>query len=328
MKAGRTDWATTVLLAVLWGSSYISIEVALGGFDPLVLVFLRVTIAASTLFLVAIARGEKIPRGAGRWGGYFAMGLVSNVLPFCLIAWGQQHTTAGTASMLTATVPLIVVAAGLFRDGRHRPRPIVLTGLAAGTAGVITLVRPGLSAAGALAPGAAGQLSILAAAACYAASAVLGKRFADGTPAMNAAATLACASVIMFPVVLVTGAPVAGHGGAPEWTALLVLAELSSAAAYLLYFRLLATVGTTQLSLVSWLVPLFATLLGCSFLGETVDATVAPAAVLILLGIFFIDLADGKTPTRRRPGRGGGACPAPAPWDGMDPTPATRFSTP
>lgn len=323
----RPDWARTILLAILWGSSYFSIEIALGGFDPFVLVFLRVTLAAATLFLIAIFHGERIPRGAGRWAAYFAMALVSNVLPFSLIAWGQQHTTAGSAAMLTATVPLMVIAAGMLCSKSRRFCPLALTGLAAGTAGVITLVEPGFSG-GALAPETAGQISILAAAACYAASTIYGKRFNDSSPVMNAAATLGCAALVMLPVVLLSGKPLAGHSGVPEWTALFVLAELSSAAAYLLYFRLLATVRTAQLSLVSWLVPLFATLLGCSFLGETIDASIVPATALILLGIFFVGHADRRS--QARPVARGARAPRPGGddlWDGGDPVSVTRFST-
>ena len=146
-----SNWIRLLVLALVWGGSFIFIEIALRGFLPFTLVWIRVSLAAATLFAIAIAKGEAVPRELRTWGGFLCIGLLSNVAPFSLITWAQQHITAGTASILNATVPLWVVVASLcFGIGTKPTRPQVI-GVIIGFLGVILLIAPkmngGLSAA-------------------------------------------------------------------------------------------------------------------------------------------------------------------------------------
>ncbi len=291
-------WTTLVLLSLLWGGSYIFVEIALVGFTPLTLVLLRVGLAAATLWAVVWLRGHRVPGSPGVWLAYGVMGLLSNVLPFSLISWGQLHITAGQASILNATVPIftVLMVHAMARDERMGLRQ--WAGVAVGFFGVVVLMLPTLHAG--VSWLSLGQFAALGASVCYAAGVVFGKRFRETSPTVNAAAMLSCSTVLLLPAVLIAEQPWRLRPDGLSWLAVVMLAELSSAAAYLVYFAVLRRWGATHLSLVTYLIPVTALTLGVMLLREALE----PVS-LVGVGVIFVGLAviDGRLLTVVRPAR-------------------------
>jgi drug/metabolite transporter (DMT)-like permease len=276
-----------LLLGLLWGSSFIFIELALEGFGPLTIVFIRVVMASLTLMAIVILQKHALPRKLSLWGKYALLGLVSNVLPFSLITWGQQHITAGMASVLNAAVPLfaVLLAHRFSKDETITLRKLL--GVMLGLCGVIILMLPQLD--GGLSAQNFGQLAVLLGAFCYGIAVVFGKNF-SGTPAVvNAACMLACSSIMLLPAVLILEWPATRDPDLSSWLAVIGLAELSGALAYLLYFKILAENGAVSISLVTFLIPIVATLLGSVLLGERFKLVEGIGVLVIFSAIAVIN---------------------------------------
>jgi drug/metabolite transporter (DMT)-like permease len=276
-----SNWLKLVVLAILWGGSFVFVEFALEGFGPLTLVLLRVSLAALTLWIVAFALGHRIPTDPRQWGAYVVMGIIVNVLPFTLIAWGQQSITAGVASILTAAVPLFTVLIA-HRFGDERISGNKLVGVVVGFLGVsLLMMRAGSGFDFGL-----GQLAVLVAALCYSVGAVYGKRLGGHSPLVNAAAMMTCAGLMLAPAAFLIERPLAMTPGMSSWIAVIALAELSSALAFLLYFAVLRSAGATFLSLVTFLIPIVSTVLGFFMLGERLGTI-----ELLGMGVIFLGVA-------------------------------------
>jgi drug/metabolite transporter (DMT)-like permease len=131
-----TEWAMLVLLSIFWGGAFFFVEIALRGFQPLALVFLRVTIAALILLLVVCLRGHRIPTGLKTWGAYFVMGALNNAIPFSLIVWGQTRIDSGVASILNATTPIFTVLLAHFLTSDEHLNIRKIVGVLIGFCGV------------------------------------------------------------------------------------------------------------------------------------------------------------------------------------------------
>jgi drug/metabolite transporter (DMT)-like permease len=277
------DWSLLVSLSVLWGGSFFFAKVAIAELHPITVVFGRVALAALALNVAASLAGHSLWRGDMPWPSFFVMGAINNALPFSLIFWGQTHITSGLASILNATTPLftIVVAHLLTHDERLTARKVV--GVLAGLAGVAILVGPELGGSF------WGQLACLAAALSYAFAGVYGRRFKTMKvpPLQAAAGQLTAAAILILPIMLMAGPPPAASLP-PSWItvgAVVGLALLSTALAYIIYFRLLASAGATKLLLVTFLLPVTAIALGISFLGEPLEVRHIAGLAVIGLGL-------------------------------------------
>ena len=282
-------WFWLLSLSILWGGSFFFAKVAIAELPPLTVVFARVSLAALALNLLL---GRKSPLIAGApWAAFLAMGALNNALPFALIFWGQTHIASGLAAILNATTPLftIVVAHVLTRD--EKATPVKIVALLLGLAGVVVLVGPDfLSSAD---TGVWGQIACLGAALSYAFAGVYGRRFqVMGIAPMQAAAGQVTASTLLIlPVMLLVDRPwlLPAMPGASIWLALAGLALLSTALAYVLYFRILAASGATNLLLVTFLIPVTAIALGAIVLGERLQARHFLGMVLIGFGLVVMD---------------------------------------
>lgn len=293
-RMGALEWALLVILSILWGGSFFFVGVAVKVLPPFTLVVLRVGLAALALQLVLRARGLGMPRDGGSWGAFFGMGLLNNMIPFSLIVWGQSQIASGLASILNATTPLftLVVAHLLTRDERLSGGK--LTGILLGLAGVAVIIGPeslqGLG--GDLLP----QLAVLGAALSYACAGVFGRRFARMgiAPLQTAAGQVSASTILLLPLALLVDKPwQLAVPGLSVWGAVLGLALVSTALAYIIYFRLLASAGATNLLLVTFLIPVSAILLGTVFLGEHLATGDFVGMALIGLGLLVI---DGRLP--------------------------------
>lgn len=300
---GAREWAMLIALSVLWGGSFFFVEIANDALPPLTIVTLRVGLAAPVLWALIVARGIRVPRAPEPWVAFLGMGLLNNVIPFSLIVYGQTEIASGLAAIFNATTPLftVVVAGVLLADERMTGRK--MAGVVVGLLGVAAIIGPdalrGLGAHG------VAQLAVLGGALSYAFAGVYGRRFKTMgvDPVVTAAGQVTASSVVMLPVALVVERPF--QLAAPElsvWAAVIALAVLSTALAYILYFRILAASGATNLLLVTFLIPVSAILLGSLVLGERLAPVHFVGMASIGAGLAAI---DGRLWARVRARRAG-----------------------
>lgn len=281
------QWAALLALGVLWGGSFFFIGVAIKELPPITLVTVRLNLAAILLYAFARARGVDMPRGRA-WLGFAWLGVLNNVIPFCLFAWSQTHITGGLASILNATTPLftVVVAHVLTRDENMTPGHIA--GAAIGLLGVAAMI--GSEFDSVFSGNVLAQLACLVASLSYAFAAVYGRRFAGVPPLAAATAQLTTASIILVPIMLATDRPWAlAMPSNGVLAAMAVLVVFCSGVAYVLYFHILATAGATNVGLVTFLNPITAIILGAVFLGEQLQPAHIAGMAVIGIGLAFID---------------------------------------
>lgn len=280
----RQNWLLILTLSLLWGGSFLFVEVALSGLPPLVIVWLRVTLAAGVLGMVLwVAKMPFPPRRT--FGALLVMGLLNNAVPFSLFAVAQGQITGALAAVLNATTPLftLVVAHVATRDDRMTLNKVF--GLLLGVAGVIVMM------SGATLQGdTTAKAMCLVAALSYACAAVWGRRFRQSglAPLTTAFGQVAGSSVLMLPVMIWLH-PIVHWPGTNVAGAIVGISVLSTALAYLIYFRLLEKVGATKLSIVTFLIPVSAAVLGAVFLGERLEPQHWAGFTLIALGLLAID---------------------------------------
>lgn len=293
-RMGTRDWLRLILLSVLWGGSFFFIAIARAGLPPMTIVAVRLALAALVLWLVLPRLGIAPPRGTRAWLACAAMGIVNNAIPFTLIAWAQGSLASGLASVLNATTPMFTVL--LLRLARP-PEPLGharLAGIGFGFWGVAVLSGPGaLSGADALP-----ILAMLGATFCYGISGVVGKKFRSLgiAPEAGAMGQLSASALVMLPLAAAVDQPWAGPW--PGWGAagaVIALAVLSTALAYILFYQVLVSAGPANLSLVTFLLPVTAILLGVAFLGEVLLPRHLAGMALIAAGLVAI---DGRLPRR------------------------------
>lgn len=287
---GAREWLMLAALSLLWGGSFFFVAVALRDLPPFTLVALRVGIAAGCLLLVLRAAGLPLPRGRTPWLAFVGMGLLNNAIPFSLIVWGQTQIASGLAAILNATSPLATVLVAHLCTRDERMTASRLAGVLVGLAGVSVMLGPAALAG----PGGSvlAQLACLGAALSYACASVFGRRFArlGIAPLQGAAGQLLASSAVLLPLALLIDRPWGLAMPAREvWAAVAALALLSTALAYVLYFRLLRTAGAVNLQLVTFLIPVSAIMLGVLVLGERLTLDQLLGMALIAAGLAAID---------------------------------------
>jgi drug/metabolite transporter (DMT)-like permease len=290
-----------IVLALLWGCTFFFNSIALPDIPPATLIALRVAGAALVFWLILWARGIGLHCDRATLAGLFVMGAFNNALPFMLIAWGQTHIAGGLAAVLIATTPLFTVLVAHLMTTDERITPQRLVGVSAGLLGVIVLIGP--QALTTLGADLTAQLAVLAAAVSYAWSGVFARRFiGKGMPLLAiATAQISMAAAIMVPLALAVDRPwTLALPGPAAWSGVAGLALSSTVIAYILYFRILATAGATNLLLVNFLVPVSAILLGVGVLGETLEPKHFAGMALIALGLACLDGGLWRLLSRRR----------------------------
>jgi drug/metabolite transporter (DMT)-like permease len=286
------DWSLLGLLSVLWGGSFFFNGVVLRELPPLTVVFLRVALAALILLPLLRVYGIRLPRTVAGWTPFFAIGLLNNVLPFSLIVMGQTWIPSGLASILNATTPLftVVVMAVAGEEKLHARR---IAGVIVGLIGVIILHGEGLDSKGfGFGTGQGiGILLCLAGAFSYGLAALVARRLLSNSPPLATATFQMLASAAMMTVV-------AGVVDRPwqlpmpdmtTWLAVIGLAALSTALAYIVFFQILRRSGATNVMLVTLLIPVTALLLGYLVLGEKIFPREIAGALVIGSALLLID---------------------------------------
>ena len=287
MTMGAAEWALLAALALLWSGSFFFAKIALAELPPITLVLARVGLAAAVLLVIAGLWRIEVPWSWGLIGQFLVMGALNNVVPFALIFWGQRTIDTGLAAILNATTPIftVLLAHVLTRDERlTRNRA---AGVLFGLLGVTVLIGPHALAGFDLA--AVSQLAIIAAALSYGFAGIYGRRFRGLPPIVPAAGMLTASTVMILPVALLFDRPWTLHVGGDTWAALAGLALLSTALGYVVYFRILAAAGATNLLLVTLLIPVGALTLGAFALGERLAWNASAGMALIFVGLTAID---------------------------------------
>jgi drug/metabolite transporter (DMT)-like permease len=284
------DWSLLLALSLLWGGSFFLVGVAVQALPPFAIVLLRVVIAAIALHVVLRLTRTQMPWDGRTWTAFFGMGLLNNAIPFSLIVWGQTQIASGLASILNATTPLFTVLVAHVLTADERLSKGRLAGILLGLAGVVVLIGPeALSGVG---KDVLAQVAVLGAALSYGFAVTFGRRFKRlGVPPLaTAAGQVTASSVMLLPVALLVDTPWRlALPGLSVWGAVLGLALLSTALAYVAFFRILASAGAVNLSLVTFLIPVSAILLGSVFLGERLHLMDFLGMALIGLGLAAID---------------------------------------
>ena len=284
------EWMLLVLLSVAWGGSFLFNGIALQELPTLSIVTARVGLAALALLFLMKMLGQGIQLNRQILKAFFGMSFLNNVVPFSLIVWGQQHIASGVASILNATTPLftMLVAHWFTTDEKINPRRLL--GVLTGMGGVGLMM--GLDSMESSGFHLLGQSAILLAAFSYGLAGVYGKRFAqlEIPPLATATGQLCASSMILIPLTLWIDQPwtmtipsIEGMGS------LLGIALLSTALAYVIYFRLLKTAVATNLLLVTLLIPVSAIILGIFLLDEMLEPQHLSGMAVISLGILIMD---------------------------------------
>lgn len=284
------EWTMLLSLSLLWGGSFFFVSVAVTALPPFTIVVLRVGSAALALHLLLRILRQNLPRDIRVWQAFFIMGLVNNALPFSLLVWGQTQIAGGVASILNASTPLFTVIVAHLLTDDERMSAGRLFGVLAGLAGVGAMIGP--EALRSLGGDFLAQLACIGAAISYAFAGVFGRRFRrlGVSPLASATGQVTASSLILLPVMLLVDRPWSlALPGLPVVLAILGLGLLSTALAYILYFRILATAGATNLLLVTLLVPVSAILLGVFLLGEPIHPKHFVGLAMIGLGLAAID---------------------------------------
>jgi len=282
-----SDWIRLLILSLVWGSSFILIEISLRGAGPFTIVFIRIFIAALLLHLYCGFQKCSIRPNRTQLAAFVIMGIIASVIPFLLIAYGQIGTDSGLAAILIAPTPLFTVTIAYLWGRSETITPAKIAGVMAGILGVAVLMGP--DALAGLQGGQLGKYAILLAAFFYAFSAVYGRRFREFPPAAVAAWMLTMATIAMAPLAMIFEQPLSQAIPPGPLAAMIAVATFSTAFAYILYFTILANAGATNAMLVTFVQPPLAIMLGIVFLGESLEWHQLGGLAIILTGLAFVD---------------------------------------
>ncbi|SMY07357.1 DMT family transporter [Flavimaricola marinus] len=290
-------WAEMALLALFWGFSFLAIRVALDEVGPWTVVAARLAGAMVVLWLWVLIRGYAVPRTAKIWVAFMGMGFLNNVIPFGLIAWGQQSIETGLASILNASTAVwgVLIAALFLPEERLTWRRGI--GVLIGFLGVSTAI--GLEALRNFDLRSVSQLAILGAAVSYGFSGVWARRNLRGLrPEVAAAGMLTCSSLVTICLAGYYENPLGSDLHASTLIALAYLAVFATAAAYLVYYRVMAQAGSGNVMLVTLLVAPVAIVAGAVVLGEALPPRAYAGFAMLALGLVVLDgrLIGAKKP--------------------------------
>ncbi len=284
---GIKEWGLIIILSILWGGSFFFVGVAVKDMPPLTIVLCRVALSSIILLIIVRIKGYKMPSSIRVWGAFFIIGAFNNVIPFSLIVWGQTHIASGLASILNGTTPIFSVVLAHFLTKDERLTGNRLAGVLIGWIGVTILI--GVNSFQNFNIEAIGQIAVLTAALSYAFAAIYGRRFKEINALVVAAGMLTCSTIMMIPLALFIEQPWDLSPGIMTLWSLFGLSAFSTALAYIIYFRVLATSGATNILLVTFLIPISAILLGTIALNEQLDWNAFLGMGIIFIGLIAID---------------------------------------
>ena len=281
-------WVEMALLAVIWGGSFLSIRLALNEIPVMTAVAHRVFWAMLVLWAYILLRKLPVPRSLRIWAAFLVMGLLNNVIPFVLMAWGQLHIETGLTSILNATTAIfgVVVASVVFADERLTLNRAV--GVVLGFFGVATAI--GLENLANFDIRSTAQLAVLAGTLSYAFAGAWARRMLSGLrPQVASAGMLTGSALVMVPLAIAVDGTPSFQLSTTAWGAIGYYAVIATACAYLLYYRILAMAGSGNLMICTLLVAPVAIILGAVVLGEELAPRAYAGFALLALGLLVLD---------------------------------------
>jgi drug/metabolite transporter (DMT)-like permease len=286
------ELALLVLLATLWGASYTFIKLGVATIPPITLIAARTAIAGVLLLMIMRWRGLRMPRDSATWWRFMFQACLNSVIPWTMIAWGERSLDAGLATILNSTSPIFTFFLTLAITRHEALTSRKLLGVVAGMAGICLIV--GVQALAGLGEQLTAQLVTVLAAICYAGAAIFSRGFKDLDPMAPAAGSLLCGAAILIPASLVVDRPWTLAPSASSLLALLGLAVFSTAFAFVIYFRLIQTLGSVGTTAQAYLRVPIGVALGVLFLGERLTPTAWIGLACVVVGVAAMTIPAGK----------------------------------
>jgi len=274
-----------VILAMMWGSSFTFIKIALGAISPLSIAAGRIALAAVLLVAIALIRGETWPRDKSTWGWLFALAVLGNAAPFFLISWGEHNIDSGMTAVLMSVIPLTVPIMAHFITDDEKLTPQMLIGVLIGFVGLLVLVGPSVLLG--IGDDLISQGAIVFAALCYGGAAFVARKLSSLPRMVIAAGSMIIATIMMVPMALIIDQPWTFTPDISHIWAIVYLGVFPTALANILLLQVIKTSGVNFLALNNYLVPVFGVGIGALALGEVVPPEMLTSLGIIFLGIFI-----------------------------------------
>lgn len=271
-------------LGAIWGASFMLIKIIVADVAPATLVAVRIMITALTLWIVMRSSGTALPRTRQDWQNFYSVGMFGLVIPFLLISWGQRLIPSSTTAILGATTPLFTALINIFTRAEDKITAERVVGLAVGFMGVLIAIGISTATAGNW----IGELCVLGAAVCYAISALYSRRvFGSMAPIVPSTGQMIASTSLLIPIALVWDGIPTTLPSITSIVAMLILAVVCTAIAYIMYYHLINVIGATKSSMVSYLIAPFGVVYGFVFLQESISPNAIIGLVIIIAGILI-----------------------------------------
>ena len=286
------DILLLILLSSLWGASYTFIRVGVETIPPVTLIAARTLIAGLLLIGWMSVSGVAMPRSWAIWKRLFVQAFFNSVIPFTLIAWAEQYVEAGVATILNSTAPVFVFFVTWFLTKHESVTTRKLVGVIAGLLGICLII--GFSALNGLGDQVLPQLAIVAATICYAGAAIYGRSFQGLSPLVPAAGSLIAGAIVLIPISLIFDRPWALQPSFNSTAALLLLSVFSTAIAFVIYFRLIQTLGSVGTTSQAYLRVPIGVAIGAILLGESLSPTIWMGLGCVVIGVAAMTIPARK----------------------------------
>jgi drug/metabolite transporter (DMT)-like permease len=287
-----TELALLLALATLWGASYTFIRVGVATIPPVTLIACRTLIAGLLLLAIMGWRGVRMPMDVTTWRRLLFQACLNSVIPWTMVAWGSRTLDAGVATILNSTAPIFTFFLTLAITRHEAVTSRKLLGVVAGMAGICLIV--GVQALSGFGAELTAQIAMVCAAIAYASAAILGRGFRDLDPMVPAAGSLLCGAAMLIPVSLVLERPWTLQPSTNSMLALLGLAVFSTALAFVIYFRLIRTLGSVGTTAQAYLRVPIGVAVGVVFLGEQLSSTAWIGLACVVVGVAAMTIPARK----------------------------------
>jgi drug/metabolite transporter (DMT)-like permease len=277
------ELALLVALATLWGGSYTFIKLGVATVPPITLIAARTSIAGLLLLVIMWVRGIRMPTDVASWQRFAFQAVLNSVIPWTLIAWGERHVDAALATILNSAGPIFTFLLTAIVTRHEATAPRKLFGVVAGMAGILLIV--GVDAFHEIGSGLIAEAAIVAATICYACAAIFGRGFKGLDPMAPAAGSLLAGAAVLIPAALIVEQPWTLSPSLSSVLALSTLALFSTAAAFVIYFRLIQTLGSVGTTAQAYLRVPIGVAISVAFLGETLSRTAWIGLACVVLGV-------------------------------------------
>jgi len=283
IASNTREYVLLLVLATLWGASYTFIRLGVATIPPVTLIAARTSIGGALLFVVLAARGNTMPRDMTTWWRFMLQALLNSVAPFTLIAWAEKTVGAGLTTILCSTSPIFtcLITFGITRH--ESATPTKLFGVVSGIAGIVLIV--GVEALSGIGKQVLADFAIIAAALCFAGAAIFGRSFGTLDPILPAVGSMLCGSLVLIPISLVVERPWTIAPSAISVMALTALSVFSTACAFVLYFRLVRTLGSLGVTAQAYIRVPVGVGMGIAFLGESLAPSALVGLACVIAGV-------------------------------------------